>query len=158
MAAEQAVKLVTDRNVCVLQSRTIPQGVSAMLSFDDTVDVNTNSVNMTKALDKVGTGTVTFAVRDSEFEDRKIKQGDILAMENGKLAIVEKDVTKALVKITKKLIKGESSYITVMYGSDVTDEAAQEAFDYLRGKINEDIEIVLVNGGQPIYYYIVSVE
>lgn len=157
MAAEQAVKL-TDRNVIVLQTRTIPQGITAMLAFDESSDFSTNGVNMTKALDNVGSGSITFAVRDSDFEGKQIKKGEILAMENGKLAFVEKDVTKALIKITKKLIRSVSSYITIIYGSDVTDETAQAAFEALRAKISDDIEIVLVNGGQPVYYYLISVE
>lgn len=157
MAAEQAVKL-TDRNVIVLQTRTIPQGITAMLAFDESTDFSTNGVNMTKALDNVGSGSITFAVRDSDFEGKQIKKGEILAMENGKLAFVEKDVTKALIKITKKLIRSGSSYITIIYGSDVTDETAQAAFEALRAKISDDIEIVLVNGGQPVYYYLISVE
>lgn len=157
MAAEQAVKL-TDRNVIVLQTRTIPQGITAMLAFDESSDFSTNGVNMTKALDNVGSGSITFAVRDSDFEGKQIKKGEILAMENGKLAFVEKDVTKALIKITKKLIHSGSSYITIIYGSDVTDETAQAAFEALRAKISDDIEIVLVNGGQPVYYYLISVE
>lgn len=157
MAAEQAVKL-TDRNVIVLQTRTIPQGITAMLAFDESSDFSTNGVNMTKALDNVGSGSITFAVRDSDFEGKQIKKGEILAMENGKLAFVEKDVTKALIKITKKLIRSGSSYITIIYGSDVTDETAQAAFESLRAKISDDIEIVLVNGGQPVYYYLISVE
>ena len=157
MAAEQAVKL-TDRNVIVLQTITIPQGITAMLAFDESSDFSTNGVNMTKALDNVGSGSITFAVRDSDFEGKQIKKGEILAMENGKLAFVEKDVTKALIKITKKLIRSGSSYITIIYGSDVTDETAQAAFEALRAKISDDIEIVLVNGGQPVYYYLISVE
>lgn len=157
MAAEQAVKL-TDRNVIVLQTRTIPQGITAMLAFDESSDFSTNGVNMTKALDNVGSGSITFAVRDSDFEGKQIKKGEILAMENGKLAFVEKDVTKALIKITKKLIRSGSSYITIIYGSDVTDETAQAAFEALRAKISDDIEIVLINGGQPVYYYLISVE
>lgn len=157
MAAEQAVKL-TDRNVIVLQTRTIPQGITAMLAFDESSDFSTNGVNMTKALDNVGSGSITFAVRDSDFEGKQIKKGEILAMENGKLAFVEKDVTKAFIKITKKLIRSGSSYITIIYGSDVTDETAQAAFEALRAKISDDIEIVLVNGGQPVYYYLISVE
>lgn len=157
MAAEQAVKL-TDRNVIVLQTRTIPQGITAMLAFDESSDFSTNGVNMTKALDNVGSGSITFAVRDSDFEGKQIKKGEILAMENGKLAFVEKDVKKALIKITKKLIRSGSSYITIIYGSDVTDETAQAAFEALRAKISDDIEIVLVNGGQPVYYYLISVE
>ena len=157
MAAEQAVKL-TDRNVIVLQTRTIPQGITAMLAFDESSDFSTNGVNMTKALDNVGSGSITFAVRDSDFEGKQIKKGEILAMENGKLAFVDMDVTKALIKISKKLIRSGSSYITIIYGSDVTDETAQAAFEALRAKISDDIEIVLVNGGQPVYYYLISVE
>ena len=131
---------------------------TAMLAFDESNDFSTNGVNMTKALDNVGSGSITFAVRDSDFEGKQIKKGEILAMENGKLAFVEKDVTKALIKITKKLIRSGSSYITIIYGSDVTDETAQAAFEALRAKISDDIEIVLVNGGQPVYYYLISVE
>lgn len=157
MAAEQAVKLA-DRNVIVLQSRSIPQGITAMLSFDPNASVEDNSVAMTAALDNVGTGLVTFAVRDSEVDDKKIKQGDILGMENGKLNVVDKDLTKVLYKVTKHLTTGSTSYITVMYGADVADEDAEKAVGYLRTKLSDDIEISLISGGQPVYYYIVSVE
>ncbi|MDR0820946.1 MAG: DAK2 domain-containing protein [Oscillospiraceae bacterium] len=157
MAAELAVKLA-DRGVTVLQSRTIPQGISAMLAFDANVDVSENGIAMTAALDKVGTGSVTYAVRDTEFEDKGIKKGDIIAMENGKLAVVERDVTKALVKITKKLLKRDSAYIMVLYGEDIPQSTADAALEVLKQKIGGDIEIVMVNGGQPVYYYVVSVE
>jgi hypothetical protein len=157
MAAEQVIKLA-DRKVIVLQSRTIPQGLSAMLCFDEDLSVNENSVAMTKALDSVGTGAITYAARESYFEGKKIKNGDIISMENGKLAFTEKEVSKALVKLTRKMVKSDTSYITVIYGSDVTDEDAESAYGTLRDKINDDIEISLVSGGQPVYYYIISVE
>ncbi|MGN1423583.1 MAG: DAK2 domain-containing protein [Oscillospiraceae bacterium] len=157
MAAEQAVALA-DRNVCVLQSRTIPQGISAMMAFDPDADFSANRSGMTEALDRVGSGQITFAVRDSEYDGHKIKQGEILAMENGKIVFTEKDLTKSLVKLTKRLVNSSSSYITVLYGSDVTDEDANAAYETLRAKISSDIDIVLVNGGQPVYYYIISVE
>jgi hypothetical protein len=157
MAAEQAVKLA-DRNVIVLQSRTIPQGLSAMLCFDESLDVHENSVAMTKALDSVGTGTITYAARDSSFEDKKIKEGDILAIENGKLSFTEKDITKAMVKLTRRLVKSDSTYITVIYGADVAEKDAEEALAALREKVHDDIEIGMVSGGQPVYYYIISVE
>lgn len=157
MAAEQTVKLA-DRKVIVLQTRSIPQGITAMLGFDPSADADTNSIVMTEAFDRVGSGQITFAVRDSEVDDKKIKQGDILGMENGKLAVVDKDLTKVLYKVTKHLVKSETSFITVMYGTDVSDSDAEKAFEYLRSKISDDIEISLVNGGQPVYYYLVSVE
>ncbi len=157
LAAEQAVKLA-DRKVIVLQSRSVPQGITAMLSFDPDLSVKENSINMTAALDRVGSGLVTFAVRDSVVGDKKIKSGDILGMENGKLNVVERDITKVLYKVTKHLINSSSSYITVIYGADVSDDDAQEAFAYLRSKLGENIELSLINGGQPVYYYMVSVE
>lgn len=157
MAAEQAVKL-TDRNVTVLQTRTIPQGITAMMAFDEAADFKANGVAMTAAIDTVTSGSITFAVRDSDFEGKNIQKGEILAMENGKLSFVERDVTKALTKLVKKMIRSDTSYVTVIYGSDVTDETAQEAYEALRAKISDNIEIVLVNGGQPVYYYIVSAE
>jgi DAK2 domain fusion protein YloV len=157
MAAEQAVKLA-DRRVCVLQTRTIPQGLSAMLAFDPELSFTDNRLNMTKALDHVSTGQITFAARDSDFDGHKIKEGEILALENGKLGFTEKDVTKALVKLTNRLVKRDSSFVTVIYGSDVTDSQAEIAYEAIRTKVGNDIEINLVNGGQPVYYYIVSVE
>ena len=157
MAAEQAVSLA-DRNVCVLQSRSIPQGITALMNFDPGADFVTNRSNMTDALDRVQSGQITFAVRDSEYDGHKIKQGEILAMDNGKIVFTEKDVTKALVKLTKRLVNGSSSFITVMYGSDVSDEAANAAYEQLRARISDSIDINLVNGGQPVYYYIISVE
>lgn len=157
MAAEQAVGLA-DRNVCVLQTRTIPQGITAMMSFNPEADFKTNRSEMTDAIDRVGSGQITFAVRDSEYDGHKIKQGEILAMDNGKIVFTEKNLTKTLVKLTKRLVSSSSSYITVMYGSDVTEEDANEAYEILRSRISDDIDIVLVNGGQPVYYYIISVE
>ena len=157
MAAEQAVSLA-DRNVCVLQSRSIPQGITALMNFDPGADFVTNRSNMTEALDRVQSGQITFAVRDSEYDGHKIKQGEILAMDNGKIVFTEKDVTKALVKLTKRLVNNSSSFITVMYGSDVSDEAANAAYEQLRARISDSIDINLVNGGQPVYYYIISVE
>lgn len=157
MAAEQAVKLA-DRNVCVIQSRTIPQGMSAMLGFDAEADFDTNRLNMSKAVEKVQTGLITFAARDSDFDGHDIKQGEILALENGRLSFTEKDINKAAFKLTKKLAKNDAAFITVIYGADVTDEKADELHQLLQNKLGQSIEIMMVNGGQPVYYYIISVE
>lgn len=156
MAAEQAVKLA-DRRVCVLQTRTIPQGMAAMLAFDPDADFNTNRLEMTNALEHVSTGQITFAARDSDFEGHSIKQGEILALDNGKLSFVEKDLAKAAYKLTKRLVKGDSSFVTILYGSDVTDDAA-EAFSKQVSSKFSNVEVNLINGGQPVYYYIISVE
>lgn len=157
MAAEQAVKLA-DRKVCVLQTRTIPQGVSAMLAFDESQSLSDNRLNMTKAFEKVSTGLITFAARDSEFEGKQIKEGEILALDNGKLSFTERDINKAVIKLTKKLAKGDASYVTLIYGADVTEENAEELRGIIQSKVNAKIDVMLVNGGQPVYYYIISVE
>ncbi len=157
MAAEQAAKLA-DRDVCVLQTRTIPQGIAAMLAFDPDSTLEQNQVEMTRALDNVQTGQITFAARDSDYDGHNIKEGELLAMENGKLAFVEKDLNKALLKLTRSMVKKDSAFITLLYGADVSDDQAKEAYALLRGKISDDIEINLIDGGQPVYYYIISVE
>ena len=157
MAAEQAVRLA-DRRVCVLPSRTIPQGISAMLAFDPEQDFSENRMAMTRALDTVQTGQITFAARDSDFDGHNIRAGEILAMDNGKLAFVEKDLQKALLKLTRSMVKKDASFVTVIYGADVSEEQAAAAYELLRAKINDSIEINLINGGQPVYYYIISVE
>lgn len=157
MAAEQTVSLA-DRRVCVLQTRTIPQGISAMLAFDAEADFNRNRIDMTKAFDKVSTGQITFAARDSDYDGHDIKQGEILALDNGKLAFTERDVTKAAVKLTKRLTKSDTQFITIIYGSDVTEENAIALHQTIQAKAGSGVEVTLVNGGQPIYYYIISVE
>ena len=158
MAAEQAVALA-DRNVCVLQTRTIPQGLSAMLAFDPDESSEENLTNMTRALDHVSTGQITFAARDSDYDGHKIKKGEILGLDNGKLSFTEKDVTKAVTRLTAKLAKrAETSFITVIYGADVSDSQAQEAYEAITAKLPNDVEVNLVNGGQPVYYYIISAE
>ena len=158
MAAEQAVKLA-DRNVCVLQTRTVPQGISAMLAFDPEQSYSDNRVAMTKQFDQVQTGLITFAARDSEFDGHSIKKGEILALDNGKLDFTDRDLTKALMRLVKHLIKKrEASFIRVIYGSDVTDEQAERARDAVAEKYGADFEVNLINGGQPVYYYMISVE
>lgn len=157
MAAEQAVKLA-DRNVCVLQTRTIPQGISAMLAFDECLDLAENRIGMTKAFERVSTGQITFAARDSDYEGHSIKQGEILALDNGKLSFTEKDINKAALKLVKRLVKSDSNYVTLIYGADVTEDKAEKLQQLLQSKLSDKIEVMLVNGGQPVYYYIISVE
>ncbi len=158
MAAEQAIALA-DRNVCVLPTKTIPQGLSAMLAYDPDAAVTANHQLMMDAVGHVQSGQITFAARDSEYAGHMIKKGEILAMENGKLAFVEKDINKALIKMTKNLTqKVEDGFcMTLIYGEDVTEEQANAALRSLQNKF-DDYEINLVKGDQPVYYYILSVE
>ncbi|MBR4887949.1 MAG: DAK2 domain-containing protein, partial [Clostridia bacterium] len=158
MAAEQTVDLVTDREVVIVPTRTIPQGLSAMLVFDAEADAETNRAAMVEAASHVGTGQVTFAARDSDFGGKKIKANDILGLENGKLRYVEDDVVNTAVKLTRAMVEKDTAFITLIYGEGVTEEQAQQVYDRVRAKVNSDVEITLVNGGQPVYYFIISLE
>lgn len=159
MAAEQAMKL-SERTMCVLRTSSIPQGMSAMMNFDPDADFDTNRMNMSLAAEKVQSGLVTFAARDSSFSGHDIKAGEILALENGRLSFIDRDHTRAAYKLTRKLIKnlkGNAEFVTVMYGCDVTEQKANELADIMRTKLG-GIDVNFVNGGQPVYYYIISVE
>ena len=163
LAAEQAVPLA-DRTVHVLSTRTIPQGISAMLSFDTEASVEDNLIDMMRAADNVSTGQVTFAARDSDFENKSIKEGDILALENGKLIFTGSDIRHAAVKLSKSLVNSrriagrEINFITLIYGENMTEEDAESVRDGIRAKVGDSVDITLVNGGQPVYYYIISIE
>ncbi len=158
MAAEQTVDLVTDRKVVIVPTRTIPQGLSAMLVFDAEADAETNREAMMEAASHVGTGQVTFAARDSDFGGKKIKANDILGLENGKLRYVEDDIVATAVKLTRAMVEKDTAFITLIYGEGITEEQAQQVYDRVRAKVNSDVEITLVNGGQPVYYFIISLE
>lgn len=157
MAAEQCAKLA-DREVVVLPTRTIPQGITAMLSFDAEASVKDNTINMDLAAQKVQTGSITFAARNSDFEGHKIKKGEILAMENSKLSFTEKSIEKAAVKLAKQMIKRDSSFVTVIYGEGVTSEEAEKVADSIRAKAPKNVEVSTLEGNQPVYYYFISVE
>jgi DAK2 domain fusion protein YloV len=156
MAAEQAGKLA-DREVCVIPTRFIPQGITAMMNFDPDADFETNRMNMIKALDNVRTGQVTFAARNSDIDGKEIKQGEILALDNGKMLLSDTDINKAAGKLIKHMHKKDAAFITIIYGSDIDDEKAAALEAYVKSKYS-DADVMLVSGGQPVYYYIISVE
>ena len=159
MAAEQAIPLANDRKVIVLQTRTVPQGISAMLAFDDTLSTEENQMAMMEAAERVETASVTFAARDSEVDGQKVKEGEIMGLCNGKIKFIGKDVAEITIKAAEKLFKkNEHSLITIFYGADASEEQAAQVEAALSEKYGSDVEISTVNGGQPIYYFIISVE
>ena len=158
LAAEQTVPLVKDRTVVIVPTRTIPQGMTAMLNFDPEISPESNAQLMMDAAHAVGTGLVTFAARNSEFGGKKIKEGDIIALKNGKLTITEKSAVKAVVKLAKSMVTRETAFITLIYGEDTTEEDAEKAYEELRDKFGSRTDISLVKGDQPVYYFILSVE
>ena len=123
MAAEMAVPLST-RKVIVLHTKTVPMGISAMLAFNPDESSDANAIAMSAAADAVSTGQITFAARDSDFDGFKIKSGDILAMENGKLTFTDTDFIRAAVKLTRNMTKKDSTFITLIYGDSVTAQTA----------------------------------
>lgn len=157
MSAQQVIPIVGDRNVIILPTKTIPQGISAMLSYDPDLSVEGNKEIMTSAAADVATGQVTFAARDAEFGSTKIKENDIIALENGKLTITERTPEKAVQKLIKNMVSRETTFITIIYGKDTPAQQAEAIHTQLKAKF-PNIDITLINGGQPIYYYIVSVE
>ena len=157
MAAEQAIPLST-RKVFVVPTSTIPQGISSMLAFDPDLDADTNAINMRQAYSHVGTGQITFAARDSEYDGKKINKGELLALANGKITFTDTNLQKAVQKLVKHLSDKNTQFITLIYGEDVSDDEAAAVEEALREKVPSDIEITLVNGGQPVYYFIISVE
>lgn len=159
MAAEQAIPLAEGREVRVLQTKTIPQGISAMLMFDDTEDIDANQMNMMDAAENVATAQVTFAARDSEVEGKPVKQGDIMGICNGKIKFIGQDITDITFKSVEKLLKKkQDGIITLIYGEEADEEMATQVEEKLRAKYGDDIEISIVDGGQPVYYFIISVE
>ncbi len=157
MAAEQAQKLA-DRRIVVLPTRTIPQGITAMLSFDPDATVDANTINMMDAAGQVSTGLVTFAARNSDFDGHKIKKGEIMAMENGKIVNIGTDITKTTYRLARSMVKKDTSFITLISGCDVSEEDAQRTLELVQAKVGDGIEVTLINGGQPVYYYMISVE
>ncbi|MEE1125703.1 MAG: DAK2 domain-containing protein [Acutalibacteraceae bacterium] len=157
MSAQQVIPLVEDRKVIILPTKTIPQGMSAMLSFDPDLTPEENTELMTSAASDVATGQVTYAARDSEFGSTKIKENQIIALENGKLTLTEKTPERAVLKLVKNMVNKETAFITVIFGEDTPEQKAEELKEQLKAKYS-NIDITVINGGQPIYYYIISVE
>ena len=157
MASEQAQKLA-DRKVIVLPTRTVPQGMTAMLNFDPDLKPEENAVAMMQAADHVNTGLITYAARDSEFDGKPIKKGEIMALENGKIVATGTDLVKMTYRLARSMKKKDTQFITVISGCDVSDEDAEKTTDLVRAKCGGNIEVSHISGGQPVYYYMISVE
>ena len=157
MAAMQAAE-IADRNVVVIPSKTVPQGISAMLSYDCDASVKENTEAMNEALSAVTTGQVTFAARDSDFDGHKIKEGELLAMKEGKMLYTGKEMELICTRLAKALVTKETSMVTIYYGEDVTEEQAEEIRAAIEGKLPNSVEVGAIYGGQPVYYYIISAE
>ena len=157
MAAQQCDAL-TDKNVIVIPTKTVPQGITAMMNVDfDAEEAEAISSAMLESLSTVTTAQITYAARNSDFDGFDIKEGDYLALEEGKLFGTDNSLNVLLEKLAEDAKARESSFISLYFGEDVTEEAAQQAAEVFQN-ICPDAEIVVLSGGQPVYYYIISME
>lgn len=157
MAAEQCIRLVEGKRVVVLPSKTVPQGISAMLAFDPDCSVEENTQAMSEALRRVSTSEVTYAARDSDFDGFAIRQGDYLALAEHQLFGTDKDIYALLRRLAEAQPQQDAEFITVFYGEDVQESDAQKALSIFQEACPK-AEITLLAGGQPVYYYMISAE
>lgn len=157
MAAQQAAGLIGGKKLIVIPTRTIPQGIAAMIGFEPTRSASENIEALNDAISNVQSGEVTYAVRDTTIDGRKILKGNMMGLTDAGLAAVGSDITDVLIGMIESMKRDESELITLYYGKDVMEQDA----DMMAEKVREhfpDLEVELQSGGQPVYYYIVSVE
>ena len=157
LAAQQAESLVEDKNIVVIPSKTIPQGIAAMIGFIPENSVEENRNAMVESMSYVKTGEITYAVRDTVIDDKEIREGNIMGIGDDGILSVGDDIADTTVEMIKEMQDDESEIVSIYYGADVTEEDANA----LAEKISEqlpDVEVEVYAGGQPIYYYIASVE
>lgn len=157
LAANQAADLCEDKNIIVMATANAPQGISAMIAYDSTISLDDNKANMLEAIENVKSGQVTYAVRDTSIDGKTIKQGDIMGLSDKGLLAVGSDIADVAFDVISECYDEDKEIISIYYGSDVTKEDAEK----LSERVSEefpDCDVSLYFGGQPIYYYIVSVE
>lgn len=156
LAAEQAVEL-TDKYVTVIPSKTIPQGISALFSFDSDLSLEENEANMTDALEVVKTGLVTYATRDTVINDIEIKEGSFIGMNDGTIKVTESNKLATIESLFEHIVDEEDEIVTIFYGEDVTEEEVSALQQYVEEHL-EGVEFEFHFGNQPIYSFIVMVE
>ena len=157
MAAEQCIRLVEGKQVVVLPTKTIPQGISALMVMDPEADTEANVQAMQEALSRVHTSEITYAARDSDFDGFAIKRGDYLALTEHQLFGTDRKVEKLLRRLAEADDQQNAEFINIFYGEDVTEREAQKALK-LFTECCPNAEITLLSGGQPVYYYMISAE
>lgn len=156
MAAKQAATL-SDKNVAVVPTKSIPQGIAALTVFNPDSECNENVEIMTSTINYVKTGLVTFAVRSTTFDEREIREGDILGLIDGKINNTGSDIMEVTESLIDSMVSKDDELITILYGNDVSEDTAAKLAEKIRSKYG-DCEVQLYSGGQPIYYYVISVE
>ena len=157
LASQQARSLVEDKNVVVIPSKTIPQGIMAMLNFMANKSPEDNEETMVREMANVKSGSVTYSIRDTVIQDIEIKQGDIMGIGDKGIMNTGSQVMATTVELVDKLIDEDSEIVTLYYGKDATEDEANLIADTIM-KEHPEVEVEVHNGGQPVYYYLVSVE
>ena len=157
LAANQAASLVEDKKIIVIPTKTIPQGITALINFIPDQSAEENAERMTAELENVKTGQVTYAVRDTVIDDKEIKQGDYMGIGDKSILAVGKDIKGTTEDMVAEMVDEESAIICIYYGEEVTEEDANALGAALEEKY-PDVEVEIHFGGQPIYYYVISVE
>ena len=157
LAANQAQALTEDKKIIVIPTKTVPQGISAIISFDAAKTPEENEEAMKEAISLVKTGQVTYAVRDTHIDDKEIKEGNIMGIGDHSILAVGEDIAEITKETIGLMMDEDSELISVYYGEDITEEDAQALGDELQEQY-PDCEVEVYEGGQPIYYYVVSVE
>ena len=157
LAANQAQALTEDKKIIVIPTKTVPQGISAIISFDATKTPEENAEEMTEAMSLVKTGQVTYAVRDTHIDDNEIKEGNIMGIGDHSILAVGEDIAEITKETIRLMTDEDSELISVYYGEDISSEDAEALGEELQ-ELYPDCEVEVYEGGQPIYYYVVSVE
>jgi len=157
LAARQAAELTEDRQVLVIPTKNVAMGIAAAVAFQGNVSGEENAVRMDEAAQRVRTGTVTYAVRDSEIDGMHIKQGDIIGLYNGKIVVDGDNIHDVTSELMKQIVTEDDELITVYYGKDVAEADAKSLTDEIADQY-DDCDVELHKGGQPLYYYLISVE
>ncbi len=157
MAANQATFLVEDKKLVVIPTKTIPQGITAIINFVADMSIEENVAHMTEEIALVKTGEVTYAVRDTTIDDKDIKQGDFMGIGDSGILANGKDLAEVVMAMTDEMVDEDSELISIYYGDDVSEDEANEISELISEKYS-DCDVELQFGGQPVYYYIMSVE
>lgn len=157
LAASQAAELAEDVNVLVLPTKNVAMGIGAVIAFNPEADLEENRREMTAAAEQVKTGQITFAVRDTVFEDKEIKEGDIIGIHNGRIETVGQNIHDIAVDLVGHVVEEGDSLITIYYGQDTSEEDAQ-ALGAEVAELFGDLDVEVRYGGQPLYYYLISAE
>ncbi len=157
LAANQAKALTEDKDIRVIPTKNIPQGINAMIHYMDGSSAEENEQSMTEAIGQIKSGQVTYAVRDTSIDGKEIKQGDIMGLSDKTIEAVGRDIKETTVELVRQLMEEETELVTLYYGKDVSEEEADGIAEAVAG-IREDIEVEVEYGGQPIYYYFISLE